>query len=66
MDALYWALGEDDIVAIVDMPDHASAAAASMALAASGAGTVGLTVLLTADDIDAAARKTPSYTPPGH
>jgi hypothetical protein len=37
-----------------------------MALAASGAGTVGLTVLLTADDIDAAARKTPSYTPPGH
>ena len=66
MDTIYWAFGEDDVIAIVDMPDHASAAAASMAIAGSGSIAGTLTVLLTADDIDNAAKKTVRYTPPGH
>ena len=65
MDVIYWAFGSDDVIAIVDMADHASAAAASMAIAGSGAITGTLTVLLTADDMDLAAKKSPQYTPPG-
>jgi uncharacterized protein with GYD domain len=66
VDALYWAFGTDDIICICDMPDHASAAAASMAITGSGALRTGnLTVLLTADDMDNAAKKSPIYTPPG-
>src|SRR5215510_12426640 len=65
VESLYWALGTDDIICICDMPDHASAAAASMAVSGSGALTGNLTVLLTADDMDKAAKKSPTYTPPG-
>ena len=65
MDAIYWAFGDDDVIAIVDMPDHSSAAAASMTIAGSGAIAGTLTVLLTADDIDKAVKKKVKYTPPG-
>jgi uncharacterized protein with GYD domain len=65
VDAFYFAFGANDVIAIVDMPDAASAAAASMALAASGAVTGKTTVLLTPEEIDAAVKKTPIYTPPG-
>jgi uncharacterized protein with GYD domain len=65
LEAFYFAFGQNDVVAIVDMPDAASAAAASIALAASGAVTGKTTVLLTPDEIDTAVKKTPAYTPPG-
>jgi uncharacterized protein with GYD domain len=65
LDAFYFAFGETDVFAIVDMPDAASAAAASMAVAASGAAAPRLTPLLTPEEIDTAAKKTPTYTPPG-
>jgi len=65
VDAFYFAFGQNDVIAIVDMPDAASAAAASIALAASGAVTGKTTVLLTPEEIDAAVKKTPTYTPPG-
>ena len=65
LDAFYFAFGEMDVFAIVDMPDAASAAAASMAVAASGAAAPRLTPLLTPEEIDTAAKKTPTYTPPG-
>ena len=65
VEAFYFAFGTNDVIAIVDMPDAASAAAASMALAASGAVTGKTTVLLTPEEIDSAVRKTPTYTPPG-
>jgi len=65
LEAFYFAFGQNDVIAIVDMPDAASAAAASIALAASGAVTGKTTVLLSPEEIDAAVKKTPSYTPPG-
>src|SRR2546423_7274389 len=65
LESLYFAFGDVDVVAIVDLPDHASAAAASLAIAGTGALTGKMTVLLTAEDIDQAARKSPSYTAPG-
>ena len=65
METLYFAFGQNDIVAIVDMPDAASAAAASLAVGASGALTTNLTVLLTPEEIDQATKKSAKYTPPG-
>ena len=65
LDAFYYAFGPDDVVAIVDMPDHASAAAASMTIVASGAVTGNLTVLVAPEEMDKAAKKTATYTPPG-
>jgi len=65
LEVLYWAFGESDVIAIADMPDNQSAAAASLALAGSGAVKSRTTVLLTAEDIDQAGKKTASYTPPG-
>ena len=50
---------------LLNLPDHASAAAASLAIAGTGALNGKMTVLLTPEDIDQASRKSPSYTPPG-
>ena len=65
VEAAYYALGDTDIFVIVDMPDHASVAAAALMASASGAVTVKTTVLMTPEEVDEAAKKTPSYRPPG-
>jgi len=65
VEAFYFTFGEHDVIAIVDMPDAATAAGASIALAASGGVKGKTTVLLTPEEIDAAVKKTPTYTPPG-
>jgi uncharacterized protein with GYD domain len=65
LDCFYFAFGEHDVVAIIDGPDAASAAAASLTIAASGAVTGKTTVLLTPEEIDQAAKKSARYTPPG-
>ena len=65
LEAFYFAFGDDDACVIVDLPDNASAAAASLAVSATGATRCKVTVLLTPDEIDDAARKTTSYRAPG-
>ncbi|MEQ1575234.1 MAG: GYD domain-containing protein [Vicinamibacterales bacterium] len=65
VEAFYYAFGENDVIVIADVPDNQSAVALSLALAASGAVTSKTTVLLSPEDIDAAVRKSLSYTPPG-
>jgi len=65
IECLYFAFGETDVLAIVDMPDSASAAAASLTIGASGGLRGKLTVLLTPEEIDQAAKKSATYTPPG-
>ena len=65
LECLYFAFGEIDVVAIVDMPDSASAAAASLTIGASGGLTSKLTVLLAPEEIDQASKKSATYTPPG-
>jgi len=64
LEGFYYAFGDTDLYMIVDLPDHASAAAASLIVAASGAGRWRTIVLLDAEDIDRAARSDASYTPP--
>jgi uncharacterized protein with GYD domain len=65
LEAFYFAFGDEDVYAIIDLPDNASAAAASLAVSATGATRCQVTVLLTPDEIDAAAKKPASYRAPG-
>ena len=65
LEALYFAFGDTDVMAIVDFPDNASAAASSLTIAGSGALASRLTVLLTPEEIDQATKKSGKYTPPG-
>ena len=65
IEAFYYAFGKHDVVVIADLPDNSAAAAASLALAGSGAVTSKITVLLTPAELDQAVKKSGSYTPPG-
>jgi uncharacterized protein with GYD domain len=65
IESCYWAFGEDDIVIIADLPDHAAAIAISSGVGASGAARVSTTVLLTAAEVDAGRKLTPQYRAPG-
>ena len=64
LESFYYAFGETDVYVIADVPDHATMASVALTVAASGAATVKTTVLLTPEDIDAAAKKAPQYQPP--
>ncbi len=65
LESCYYAFGEDDVIAIVEVPDEETALALSLSVSASGAITVKTTVLIDPDTIDAAAKKSASYRPPG-
>jgi uncharacterized protein with GYD domain len=69
VDALYWGFGTDDVYAIVEAPDNVSAAALALAIGATGAlAHYKTTVLLTADEVDQATKKSAGvgYRAPGH
>ena len=65
IEAFYYAFGEDDVYVIGDFPDHATAAAVSMTVNASGAVRLKTVVLLTPEEVDEAAKKSVDYRPPG-
>ena len=65
VEAFYYAFGDTDLFVIADVPDNVTAAALSLIVNAAGAATTKITVLLTAEEIDAAAKKTATYRPPG-
>jgi uncharacterized protein with GYD domain len=66
IDAFYFAFGDHDAFVIVDAPDHASVAAASLAINASGAVHTKTVVLLAPEEIDQAIKKGTTYRAPGH
>ncbi len=65
LESLYFAFGETDVYVVLDLPDNRTAAAVSMAASATGGATTEVVVLLTAEDIDAAAKLSVEYRPPG-
>jgi uncharacterized protein with GYD domain len=65
MEAFYYAFGSDDVFVLVDLPDDVTAAAVGLRVNASGLVRISMTVLLTAEDIDAASKKSVSYRAPG-
>ncbi len=65
LETFYYAFGEIDLYCIVDMPDNASVASLALTVAASGVINLKTTVLMTPEELDNAAKKTPIYRPPG-
>jgi uncharacterized protein with GYD domain len=65
LECLYFAFGDRDVILIVDVPDDEAAAAVSMAVNASGAVVIKTTPLLTPEQLDAAAKRSVEYRPPG-
>jgi uncharacterized protein with GYD domain len=65
LEALYDAFGEDDAVAILDLPDNVSASALSLAVSASGLVRTKTTPLLTVEETDQALQKSANYRAPG-
>lgn len=66
LEVFYFAFGDADAYIIIDAPDHASAAAASVAINASGAVHTKTVVLITAEEMDQAVQKKTTYRAPGH
>ena len=65
LEAFYYAFGDTDVFAIVDLPDNVSASAFSLLVTSGGGATVKTTVLITPEEVDQATKKTLDYRPPG-
>lgn len=61
---VFFAFGETDLYVVADIPDKETAAALSLRANATGAVRVSVTVLLTPDEMDDAARHARGYAPP--
>jgi len=61
----FWAFGETDFILVAELPDNVAAASLASTVAATGIGGITTTVLLTADEIDDAASRHPTYRAPG-
>ncbi|HYZ34821.1 MAG TPA: GYD domain-containing protein [Crenalkalicoccus sp.] len=65
LDAIFYALGEDDVFVIIDLPSHVHAAALGANVAASGKATTRTVSLLTVAEMDRALSEEVQYRPPG-
>ena len=65
VEAFYYAFGDSDLYVIADLPDDVSAAAASVAIGATGSASIKTTVLVTPETIDEAVSRSVNYSPPG-
>jgi uncharacterized protein with GYD domain len=65
VESFYFAFGEDDVYTILDLPDNTAAAAVALRVNAAGRARVRTVVLLTPEEIDAAAQQQVDYAPPG-
>ena len=65
LESFYFAFGERDVYTVIDLPDNESATAVALTVNASGAVKVRTTVLVTPEEVDAAAKRSVAYRPPG-
>jgi uncharacterized protein with GYD domain len=65
VESFHFAFGDTDAFVVADLPDASSAAAIALTVSASGGATVQTTVLMTPEEMDAAAKKSPLYSAPG-
>ena len=65
IESFYFAFGGDDFYVVVDLPDNTRAAAVATAVAASGAVNLTTAVLLSPEEVDAAAKVDVTYRAPG-
>jgi uncharacterized protein with GYD domain len=65
LECFYFAFGDRDVYTIVDLPDNEAAAAVALTVNASGGVSVRTVVLIEPEDVDAAAKRSVDYRPPG-
>jgi uncharacterized protein with GYD domain len=65
LEGFYFAFGDTDAYAFCDLPDNETATAIALAINSDGRATVRTVVLLTPEEVDAAAKRTVDYQPPG-
>ncbi len=65
VESFYFGFGGDDFYVTVDLPSNTAAAAGATAVAAAGGARPRTIVLLTPEEVDAAAKRSPSYRAPG-
>jgi uncharacterized protein with GYD domain len=65
LESFYFAFGGVDAYVIVDLPDNVTAAAMALAVGQSGLASTKTVVLLTAEEADAASKKSVAYRGPG-
>jgi uncharacterized protein with GYD domain len=65
VESFYFAFGSRDAFIIADLPDNVASAALGLIVGASGGVNSTITVLLTPEEIDEAAKKQATYQPPG-
>jgi len=65
LECFYYAFGDTDVLGVFDVPGTADAAALSLMINSTGNVDVRLKPLMTVEDLDEAAKKTPSYRAPG-
>lgn len=65
MESFNFAFGSSDVYVVVEMPDIASAMAVSLAVNASGAVNLKTIPLISAEEVDAAAKMQVNYKAPG-
>jgi uncharacterized protein with GYD domain len=65
LESFHFAFGDSDAYVIVEAPDDETAAAVAISVNASGGAGTKTTVLLTPEQVDAAAQKSVGYRPPG-
>ena len=65
LESMYFTLGDDDVIVVLDLPDAAAAAALSAAISATGLVRTRTTALLTVAEMDQALARRSAYRAPG-
>ena len=65
VECFYYAIGEHDVIVVCTAPDAATMAAFALAVNQSGKVRIKTHVLMTPEEIDAAAKKSVAYRAPG-
>jgi uncharacterized protein with GYD domain len=65
LEHFYFAFGDNDAYVIADLPDAEAAAAVALTVNAAGGATTRTILLLTPEEVDAAAKRSVDYRPPG-
>jgi uncharacterized protein with GYD domain len=66
LEHFYFAFGDNDAYVIAELPDAEAAAAVALTVNASGGATTRTVLLLTPEEVDAAAKRSVDYRPPGN
>jgi uncharacterized protein with GYD domain len=65
LESFYFAFGPADVYTVVELPGNEAATAVALAVNSTGAVSVRTVVLVTPEEVDAAAKQSVAYRPPG-